>query len=65
MYVLCPLPVGIVPPRTKSPTDNKSPGVFWRNGRGMSRVCQTKFEDHDILILSVLTTHLQSSLFNY
>lgn len=45
---LCPLPVGIVPPRTKSPTDeshSSSAGVSRRNGRvpnGISRVCQPK-----------------------
>uniref|UniRef100_A0A7N6A292 PH domain-containing protein n=1 Tax=Anabas testudineus TaxID=64144 RepID=A0A7N6A292_ANATE len=37
---LCLSPVGIVPPRTKSPTDeshSNSAGVSWHSGRGISR----------------------------
>lgn len=49
IYLLCSLPVGIVPPRTKSPTDeshSSSAGVSRHNGRvlnGMSRVCQPNY----------------------
>ena len=56
MNLLFPFVVGIVPPRTKSPTDeshSSSAGVSWPNDRvpnGISRVSQLKVYVNNIKI---------------
>ena len=56
MYLSCHLPVGIVPPRTKAPTDelhSSSTEVsrhFGRVRNGIPRVCQPKLHVNIIQI---------------